>query len=248
MAVAYFRFYEELNDFLRVDRQRQCFTHAFEHRVSVKDIIESFGVPHTEVDLILVDGKSVDFTHIVNHGERISVYPVFESIDITPLLKLRPRPLRTSRFVLDGHLGKLARYLRLFGFDSLYRNDYEDEHLARIASRQHRIVLTRDRGLLKRRCIVRGCYIREKIPKQQLHELFVRLDLARSARPYSRCLRCNGVLRAVAKNTIWQRLEPNTCRYFNDFKICENCDQIYWRGSHFLGMERLVTDLLQKFE
>src|SRR3989338_9144205 len=116
MSRAHFRFYEELNDFLPPERRKTTFTREFRNRASVKDMIEALGVPHTEVDLILVNGASVDFSYLVQDGDRISVYPMFESFDIRPLVHLRPRPLREPKFVLDTHLGKLAVYLRLLGF------------------------------------------------------------------------------------------------------------------------------------
>ena len=124
MHKATFRFYEELNDFLPKEKRKKRFEHNFIDRASVKDVIESFGVPHTEVDLIIVNGESKNFSYIINDGDDISVYPVFESIDISNLQKLRPEPLREPKFILDVHLGTLARYLRMLGFDTNYRNDY----------------------------------------------------------------------------------------------------------------------------
>src|SRR5262245_16268956 len=150
------RFYAELNDFLPLEKQQQPFTHSFEMKTSVKDMIESLGVPHTELDLILVNDKSVDFSYLVQDGDQIAVYPVFEALDITPLVRVRPQPLREPRFILDVHLGRLAVYLRLLGFDALYRNDYSDEELAQTSSDEHRILLTRDRGLLKRSIVTHG--------------------------------------------------------------------------------------------
>lgn len=156
MSQCSIRFYEELNDFLPPERRKVCFNHDFQRRASIKDVIEALGVPHTEIELLLVNGDSVDFSYIVQHGDRISVYPLFESFDVQPLIRVRLRPLRTTRFVLDVHLGKLARYLRLLGFDTLYRNDYDDAELASLASAEQRILLTRDRDLLKRAMVTHG--------------------------------------------------------------------------------------------
>lgn len=244
MAVAQFRFYEELNDFLPRDQRRVSFDYVFDRRASIKDVIEALGVPHTEVDLVLVNGESVDFSYIVQHGDRISVYPVFEALDISPLVRVRPRPLRSPRFVADGHLGRLARYLRLLGFDTLYRNDYQDAELACIAHEQRRILLTRDRNLLKRKIVIRGCFIRESDPLQQLIALFKRLDLYRAARPYHRCVNCNGRLKSVDKAAIAHRLPPKTRRYFERFKMCERCERLFWQGSHYPRMSRLVQQIL----
>ena len=239
-SLAWFRFYEELNDFLPVYRRKRRFPHDFSRRTSIKDMIESLGVPHTEIEVILVNGESVDFSYIVNDGDDISVYPMFESLDIRPLLKLRPQPLRLPRFVLDTHLGRLARYLRLLGFDCLYRNDFHDEELARISSEQQRTLLTRDRVLLHRKVITRGYFIRATQPLQQTVEVLRRFDLSGDIRPLGRCIRCNGLLEDIGKEAIEERLEPGTRRYYQHFRICPDCGQIYWRGSHFRKMTRLI--------
>lgn len=244
MDTAQFRFYAELNDFLPEKKRYLSFDHHFEGRVSVKHLIESLGVPHTEVDLILANSKSVPFDYIVADGDLISVYPVFESIDISDAVRLRPQPLRQSRFVLDIHLGQLARYLRLLGFDTLYQNDYQDEELARISNQEGRILLSRDRGLLKRNLVSRGYCVRESDPQQQLIELTQRFDLRRQMNPFQRCLRCNGVLEPIAKEAISQRLMANTRQYYQEFRICSDCRQIYWKGSHYHHMKRLIKQLL----
>ncbi|MDZ7343194.1 MAG: Mut7-C ubiquitin/RNAse domain-containing protein, partial [candidate division KSB1 bacterium] len=188
MNCAYFRFYEELNDFLPEEKKKTTFVHHFKDRASIKDMIEAIGVPHTEIDLILVNGQAVDFSYLVQDRDRISVYPVFESLDISAVTNLRKQPLREAKFVLDVHLGKLASYLRLVGFDTLYRNDFSDAELAEISSRERRILLTKDRRLLKRRIVTHGYCIRETAPKKQLLEVLKRFDLFKSLDPFSRCL------------------------------------------------------------
>lgn len=242
-ATAWFRFYEELNDFLPAHRRKVRFAHRFSRRASIKDMIEALGVPHTEIELLLVNGNSVDFTHIVSNGESISVYPVFESLDIRPVLKLRAEPLRKTRFVLDGHLGRLARYLRLLGFDTLYRNDYRDEELAEISASRQRILLTRDRRLLHRSIVTHGYFIRETRPLLQTSEVLRRFDLYADIKPLCRCIRCNGMLTVVGKEQIAHRLEPKTRRYFDEFRMCRDCRQIYWRGSHFRKMRDLIAGI-----
>jgi uncharacterized protein with PIN domain len=246
VSVAEFRFYEELNDFLPADRRKQAFAHTFTRRASVKDMIESFGVPHTEVELIIVNGRSVDFAHIVADHDRISVYPMFESLDIRPLLRLRPEPLRRPAFVLDTQLGRLARYLRLLGFDTLYRNDYTDAGIARISSTQQRTLLTRDRRLLQRRIITHGYFVRATDPLEQVGEVLRRFDIYNDIKPLKRCIRCNGVLVDVEKQTVFDHLEPKTKRYYEDFRICNDCGQVYWEGSHFRKMLRLIDSFREK--
>ena len=232
MATARFRFYEELNDFLPPAQRKVEFGHDFTRRTSVKDMIESFGVPHTEIEIILVNGCSVDFSYIVKDGDRVSVYPVFESFDISPLLRLRPTPLRHPRFVIDTNLGRLARYLRLLGFDCLYENDFSDAKVAAISEQDQRIVLTRDRRLLQRRIIDRGYFVRETDPKAQVHEVIERMDLYTLAQPFSRCTRCNGLLEDVPKSAVEHLLQPKTRRYYERFRQCPQCGQVYWQGSH----------------
>jgi len=243
--IARFRFYAELNDFLPPPRRQRSFAHSFELSGSVKDMIESLGVPHPEVDLILANGQSVDFSYLVKDGDRISVYPVFETLDITPLVRLRPHPLRETRFVLDVHLGRLASYLRMLGFDTLYRNDYDDPELAHISSSQNRILLTRDRGLLKRSIVTHGYCLRQTNPREQLLEVLRRFDLFRAIHPFNRCLRCNGRLEPVDKAAVVDHLPAKVEKYYDDFRRCRSCGQIYWKGSHYERMRRFIDGVLQ---
>lgn len=247
MKHASFRFYAELNDFLPSDRRAISFVHAFEGNPSVKDVIEALGVPHPEVELILVNGASVDFSHPVQDGDRISVYPVFESIDIGPLVRVRPRPLREPRFVLDAHLGRLATHLRMLGFDTLYRNDYQDEELARVSAGEERILLTRDRGLLKRREVTRGYYVRETHSGRQLSEVMRRFDLRGGMSPFRRCLRCNGLLQPVSKEMVLDRLPPRTKATYDEFHVCGSCGRVYWKGSHYRRMEGFIERVLDSY-
>lgn len=240
MARATFRFYEELNDFLPAPCRKTDFWRDCALNATVKNAIESLGVPHTEVELILVNGRSVGLGHPVRDGDRISVYPSFEALDVSPLLRVRERPLRETRFLADAHLGALAKYLRLLGFDTLYRNDFEDRELARLSTEEHRIVLTRDRGLLMHRVITHGCYVRAERPLDQLRELVQRLDLSRSIRPFSRCLRCNRAIERIDKSTLAGRLAPDTLRYYDEFWTCRDCDRVYWAGPHFRRLAKVI--------
>ncbi|MFP4564369.1 MAG: Mut7-C RNAse domain-containing protein [Spirochaetia bacterium] len=233
MAKAVFRFYEELNDFLPPDRRKTDFTYEFNGSPGIKDAVEALGVPHTEADLILVNGDPVDFSYRLEEGDRVSVYPVFESFDISGTSLNRPRPLREPRFILDVHLGTLARKLRLLGFDTLYRTDYDDEEIADAASREGRIVLTRDTGLLKRKAVSRGYWLRNTDPDLQIEEIVRRFQLENLIRPFERCPTCNGSIREVPKEEIAHLLEPKTRKYYTRFFRCTECGQIYWRGSHY---------------
>ena len=246
MAELTFRFYAELNDFLPAERRGIPFTYPYPGRAAIKDVIEAVGVPHTEIDLILVNGRSVDFAYPAQAGDHVSVYPMFESLDITPLNRLRPQPLRDTRFVLDIHLGRLASHLRLLGFDTLYRNDYDDEELARISSGERRILLTRDVGLLKRSLVTHGYFVRATNPQQQTAEVLRRFDLFEQISPFRRCLRCNGLLRPVDKEAIAGRLPAEASRQYQEFRLCQSCQRIYWKGSHYQRLEQFIASIRQQ--
>jgi len=237
---ANFRFYAELNDFFPELIDRREILYRFYRRPSIKDAIEAQGVPHTEVDLILANGRSVGFDYALQDDDRVAVYPVFESIDISPILRLREKPLRNVRFICDVHLGKLARRLRMLGFDTLYRNDYDDPTIVRIATRQNRVILTRDRLLLHRKAVTHGYLIRTSNPLDQISELLQRFQLEDHLRPFARCIECNGRIRPVSKAEIVQFLEPKTRQYYDRFSRCEQCMKIYWQGSHY---ERMLSKL-----
>jgi len=241
-----FRFYEELNDFLPTDRKKCSFIYKYEGATSVKDAIEAIGIPHVEADLIIINGKSVNFTYRLTGGEHVAVYPVFESLDITPLVHLRPKPLRRSRFVLDVHLGALARRLRMLGFDCLYRNDYEDDEIADISVAEKRIILTRDRGLLKRGKVTRGYWVRSQIPEEQVEEILQRFDLYSQISPFNRCISCNGHLTPVAKTEILDQPEALTKRYYDEFYRCMECGRIFWKGSHYESMFRKIKKITKR--
>jgi uncharacterized protein with PIN domain len=240
------RFYAELNDFLAPWRRGGATPYAFEVSGSVKDMIETLGVPHTEVDLILVNGEPEDFTYRLRNGDRISVYPVFESIDISSLVRCRPLPLRESRFVADTHLGRLVRHLRMLGFDTEYREDTQDEELATISFQERRILLTRDRALLKRNVVTRGYCVRATDSREQLREVLQRFDLSGAIAPFSRCVHCNSLLRPTPKDLISDRLPPKTEQYYEEFQVCPSCERIYWKGSHYRRMQRFMEELLER--
>ncbi len=242
-GVVSIRAYAELNDFLPRYRRQRDFSCPLNGGHSLKHIVESAGIPHTEIELILVNGRSVDFSHTVQAGDRISVYPVFESIDVTPILALRPEPLRRTGFVLDVHLGKLALILRLLGFDVKFPGNISDEELAEISANEHRILLTRDTMLLKRNRVTHGCYLHSQFPEEQAVGILDRLDIRNFVRPFTRCLNCGGYLEPVSKESIMERLEPLTRKYYNEFSICSDCGKIYWKGSHFKPLIELLERL-----
>ena len=241
---AHFRFYAELNDFLHEEIRQTRVTYLFSGKPSIKDAIEAQGVPHPEVDLIIVNGDSVGFDYHLKDGDQVSVYPVFESFDISPIVRLRDAPLRVSRFVIDVNLGKLARLLRMLGFDTLYKNCFSDKEVAEISSHEQRIVLTRDRKLLQAKIITHGYWVRSQMPDDQVREVIKRFDLRTQITPFHRCIDCNGLIQPVEKAEVIERLQPKTKLYYEEFYVCSDCKKVYWEGSHFDRLRETVEAIL----
>ncbi|MDX1303024.1 Mut7-C RNAse domain-containing protein [Photobacterium sp.] len=233
MRSACFRFYQELNDFLLQKQRKRTFSYAFSGNPSVKDTIEAIGVPHTEIDVILVNGESVGFEYQMQGGEYVSVYPEFESVSIIPLVHLRSPPPRETKFVVDVNLGKLAIKLRLLGFDTLYRKDFSDSEIVKRSLDEKRIILTRDKGIFKYRAVTHGYWVRSDDPKRQLREVITRLQLENRFRPFTRCSNCNEQLHPVESWRLKGRIPDDILLFSDGFMECEGCEKIYWRGSHY---------------
>jgi len=243
------RFYEELNYFLKNFPQKQDIVYESKDKRSVKDLIESFGVPHVEVDLILVNGESVGFDYPVQEGDRISVYPMFEMLDIKTVSRLEKQPLRQIKFVLDVHLGKLARYLLLLGFDTDYKTYRDDPELAEIAYREKRILLTRDRKLLMRKIVDHGLIVRNSDPFLQIIEILNRLDLWDQVQPLSRCVHCSGPLQPLNQDSEEfiekQHLIPNSVlQWCSTYVYCSHCGHVYWEGNQFEHLKRKIERIM----
>lgn len=240
------RFYGELNDFLDPQSRDATLCIMLKDRPGVKDTIESLGVPHTEVNIVTVNGKSVDFSYQLRDGDRADVYPRGLSPEISAPIHLQPILTGAPRFVLDTHLGKLASYLRMLGFDAICQNNFSDDELAGISQREDRYLLTRDRGLLKRSIVSRGYCVRSTDPVQQVLEVIKRFNLTSTIRPFRRCMKCNGQLVRIEKEEIRDRLQPDTQKYYNEFFICMQCGKIYWKGSHYQRMRKFSQLLLER--
>lgn len=240
---AVYRFFGDLNDFVSTEPQ-QPIRLALNGTESVKHPIESLGVPHPEVGRIDVNGRPVPFGYRVQHTDRVDVFPWPHSLPTGHPGSLRAPAPHPLRFVLDTHLGQLARYLRLFGTDSLYENDYDDPVLARISADEQRFLLTRDRELLKRRTVVYGHCVRATEPRLQLLAVIQRFGLLDEFSPWRRCLRCNGLLVPVEKEAVHAILEPKTRRYYQEFQQCSACGRVYWRGSHFERLQAFVDEIV----
>lgn len=235
------RVYAELNDLLPPRARYSALSRPVRPHQTVKDIVEAAGIPHTEIDLLLVNGESVGFGYHPHPGDRLAVYPMFESLDITALTRVRPRPLREPRVLVDVNLGGLARLLRLMGLDVRCEFDADDARLAEISTSDHRVVLTRDRGLLARRTVTHGVLVHADHPLEQTVEVIARLDLADCLAPLTRCLRCGALLADVAKDDIIDRIPPLTRRYHETFRRCTSCERVYWAGTHQRRLDELVS-------
>ncbi len=242
MNLAQFTFLGELNDFLPPTLQNTAFGYSFEDHQTIKHVIESIGVPHTEINHLRVNDSPVDFAFHATNGDQVIVFPISFKPEAGDII-LQSDPGQASTFILDNHLGRLAAYLRMLGFDTLYRNDYQDEELAQVASQENRTLLTRDRRLLMRNAIPSGYWIRHQDPQSQLGEVCRHFALPGRISPFQRCLRCNHPLEPVSKEEILSRLEPLTRLYFDEFHRCPACDQIYWKGSHYDRMQTLLAKL-----
>ncbi len=231
MNRAVFVFLGELNDLLAPSQRGQEIPLIFAEHQTVKHLIESLGVPHVEVGALTANGRVIGEAYRPRDGDRIEVHPAAGWEGDEP------------RFVLDNHLGRLAAYLRMLGFDSRYENTYDDEELAALAAEEERILLTRDRRLLMRKAVRSGYCLRSLVPQEQLHEVFRRFHLWKWSRPFGRCLRCNHPLEKVEKSAILDRLEPKTKLYYQEFARCPACERIYWQGSHYEHMQQLLQSL-----
>jgi uncharacterized protein with PIN domain len=241
-------FHGRLVNYLAPDRRLGSLDYTPRGVTAVKHPIEALGVPHTEVECILANGHPVSLAYSVQGGDRLDVYA-----DIPPQvrnpIRLRPAPPQPLRFLADNHLGRLVTYLRLLGFDVLQPTNPDGKHLddaelAEMAADLGRVLLSRDRRLLMRKIVVHGFCLQSRDPYRQLTDVLDRYDLHEAITPWKRCLRCNGRLHPVDKEAIIQRLEPKTKKYYHEFHICQECHQIYWKGSHYGPLHDLVSQIL----
>lgn len=244
MPEAIFRFYEELNDVLPEERKKKDFPVSFGPGSTVGDVIARLGIAPKDIDLILVNGVSVDFAHALGGGERVSVYPVFESLDIRRAARLGHKPLRDLKFVADNHLGRLARHMRLFGFDTFYNKDLSSGQLIELSEAQGRVLLTKNRRLLEKGRLTRVVVVEGADVKAQLNSIFQRLDLYGAARPFSRCMCCNATVEPVSRETVLHRLPEKVKAKRKTFFLCRSCNRVYWKGTHFDRMNGLVRAIL----
>ncbi len=239
-----FRLYAELNDFIPKDKKQKAFQKSFKAPITVRETLISLGIPLSEIDLVLVNGKSVHLSTQLKENDFVSVFPVFETIDISTTTRIRQSGLRKTKFILDAHLGKLAKYLRMLGFDTLYNNNFKDDEIIETAINEQRIILTRDKLLLASDKVSHGYYVRATNKHEQLKEVVYKFDLYSQFKSFTRCMTCNSELQKTDKNNIADRINSEIYEIFNEFYFCIDCQKVFWKGSHFERMEKYIKDLI----
>jgi len=245
MRTIHLRCYEELNEFLPIEKRKVQFTHTIPVQTSVKDLIESFNIPHTQVQMIMVNGEQKYFSYIVHHNDRISVYPFFHNFDVHSLSKIYHPIPEAIRFIVDQHLGKLARYLRMLGIDTAYNENLSGHEFVEKANHENRILITKDHSILKRNELKFGYFIYADDLDSQLEELVLQFKMKEHILLFSRCLECNSILHPVEKAQIEHRLPKKVREGHDTFTMCEPCDKIYWKGMHYQRMKQKIENILK---
>ena len=246
MTTVSFIFLGYLKQLLKKElRTASTFLHYFDRRASIKDVIESLGIPHPVIGNLIVNGQEVEFDYILLDNDAVEVSPLTPPVNPFIPTVLRPEALEKISFTVDVNAGKLALFLRMLGFDTVYENNTINDRLVEIAQSENRILLTRDATLLKRKIIMHGYLLREQDPNRQLIEVLLLYDLSSRIKPLSRCIPCNGLLVPISKEVIMERLEPLTRQYYHSFHICEECGKIYWPGSHQEKINLLIDEILK---
>lgn len=241
---AAFRFYHSLNDFLPPANQGNRISYYFNGSPAIKDAVEAIGIPHVELDVIVVNEKPVDFYYKLTNKDEVSIYPLEDTTFTTN--SLTPAFVYPLRFIADVHAGKLAKALRMRGFDTVYEQKYNDRQIAEVAETDNRIVLTRDKGLLKQNKVKWGHWLRSQNPDEQLQKVIKKFNLTNNICPFVRCIVCNGTISTVKKEEIIQLLTPKTIEYFDEFYQCTNCKRVYWKGSHYHNMCEKMGNSINK--
>jgi len=232
------------------------FFHEFIDKRNVKDLIESFGVPHTEVDVILIDGRPVRFSYIIEDKNMVEIFPKlsenfwqkYSSDKELKLIHLKPKLPLHKKFVCDVHLGKLVKKLRMLGLDVYYKNDLSDEQIINVSKSEKRIILTRDLGLLKRSDVKNGYFVRNVEVNEQVKEVLHKFHLSSEIKFFTRCLECGDKIKKVSKNFVKDKINLRTFRYFDEFYYCSNCEKVFWCGSHYRAMKNFLNNTIGDFK
>ena len=239
----FIQFDKPLDYFLAENKNGQKFKYTLNRKASIKDIIESFGIPHTEVGHILFNNKEINFSFIPPSSGLLKVQSIEQPFNVLSPTFLRPCPLKQVKFLADVNVIKLGRLLIIMGFDVCYSSSFSDHDIADIAEIEDRIVLTRDTKLLKRKKIIFAKLIKTEYPYEQLVETIQFFDLEKQISFFSRCTKCNRKLVEVAKEKIIHLLEPKTKKFFDTFFQCPLCNNIFWKGSHFDNIKTRISSI-----
>ena len=243
-TTAHIHLHQPLQELLRSRIRGSLQPIEFKGHQTIKHLVESMGIPHTEIGMLQVMESRIGLGYLVKSGDVVHVYPATPVQDHLSGIFKDGQMVIPPHFILDNHLGKLAGDLRMLGFDAGYSNQYQDQELAEAAIAQKRILLTRDRQLLMRKFIQYGYLVRSLNPDEQLLEILQRFNLSAGINLFQRCMRCNQILKPVKKKEIQHRLESLTKKYFFEFKICPGCQRVYWPGSHIEKMEKRLAGFM----
>ena len=239
------RCYAELNDFLLPDQRFCDFCISIPDNSTITTLISKIGIHNNLIDYVLVNGNSSGFSHTLNENDRVTLYPIFETFDISSITKVRDHALRQPKFILDVHLGKLVNHLRMLGFDTLYKNNYTNDVLISISVDEKRTLLTRSEPLLKSDIITHRYRVINEDPRLQLIEVLEHFDLYTLMDPFTRCIACNSLLKNVEKEIIISKIPLSIKEWCNEFQLCGSCDRIYWKGSHYQRMNAFIKNVLR---
>lgn len=245
MPTIHLRFYEELNEFIPEEKRKIRFSHTIPFRTSVKDLIESFNIPHTQVNMIIVNDEQRNFSYLVHDNDRISVYPFFHTFNVSSISKIHQKIPNKIRFIADQHLGKLARNLRMCGLDTEFNKHFHEVELVKRANKEERILLTKDHNILKRNDLSFGYFVYASDPEEQLEEVLLQFKLKNEIHFLSRCLECNALLTPIEKSKVENRLPDKVRALHNEFTYCNQCDKIYWQGTHYQKMKQKINTILE---
>jgi uncharacterized protein with PIN domain len=240
------RCYAELNDFLPMEKRFVTSSISLLSNTRIEELANKIGISPNVIDLVLANGTSVSMMYLLEENDRIALYPVFESFDISSITEVRNHPLRQPRFVLDVHLRKLTNHLRMFGFDALYRNNYTNEILIALSINEHRILLSKDRSLLETESLLHAYNVKNKDPRLQLIEVLERFDLYNLVALFTRCIECNTILQNFDKHAVLSPIPPKVKEWCTKYQWCSFCDRIYWEGSHYLHMQEFIQSVLRR--
>jgi len=243
MGIAIVRFYEELNDYLPKIYHKKEINYTFNSGSDIKEMINFFNIPPEKIDFIIVNGNSQGYDYVLKDLDFVSIYPAFESFDISEVQPLHKKPLRNLIFICDSHLGKLCKYMRMLGFDTLYFNNISKSKIIDISIKEKRIIVTRNYKLIKDCNVSHIVLIKSDNAKEQILEIISKLDLSESIEPFTRCLKCNEIIESIEKQDIYNLLPEKTKKYFDHFYICKNCNKIYWEGSHYENMLKFINSI-----